>query len=272
MVYRLFFRIFLISFLLIPFSGCDTLQMIQRNLEGIKTNQKKQMKSSKIKINDINLKEYPVLYSSFKNHKVNTLRSRCQNKFVDLYIRTTERKYIPKKKYQTFCVAFFYDYFNTIGYKPLLSQMRKAKGKTMVEKALNYERKRGGIKILYSGYKAQRLANAGKNVGVIGEYYYDKAETIFTVHYSVVQPSRISYNKHGAIEPYYVSGLITKRKDVNGRHGKGTFLAQVGVANGLIDFCWAYNRKLNGIIQRDRNGKIKGGIIFVVFPDIEKET
>lgn len=245
--------------------------MIKNNLEELKPGRNKEMKSSMIKINDINIKKYPVLYASFKNHKVNTLRKLCQNKFVDLYIRTTKKKYIPQKNYQTFCVAYFYDYFNAIGYKPLLSQIRKANGKTMVEKALNYEKEKGGIKILYSGYKAQRLANAGRNVGVIGEYYYDNAEKIFTVHYSVVQPSVISYNKHGAMEPYYVSGLITSRKDLNNRYGKGAFLAQVGVANGLIDFCWAYNRKINGIIQKDGEGNIKGGIIFILFPDLEKE-
>lgn len=209
---------------------------------------------------------YPHLEAIYEVHRIDELSTRVKEAFVDRYVRTMKVKYVPAGG-GTFCTLYYYDYFMENGYGDVLEEMRSAPGKTMVEKAINYEAATGRIQVLYSGFEAQTQANRGKVVGVIGEYYYDKAETRFTRHYSVVQPSKTAYDEEGNLVPYPVTGLITKRTDVNGRHGTGAFLAQVGVANGLIDFRWAYNGKLDGIIQKDRNGNIRGGIIFVVFPD-----
>ena len=210
--------------------------------------------------------EYPVLQTIFEEHGINTFPGNIQDKFVTRYIKTLDAKYLPKGN-TTFCTAYFYDYFNELGYDDLLERIKNTSGKTMVEKVINFEKEYGEIKLIWSGYEAQLLANQGREVGVIGEYYYDKAEKIYTRHYSVVQPSQIAYDDEGRLIPYYVTGLITRRNDVNDRYGTGPFLAQVGVANGLIDFRWAYNRKLDGIIQLDAEGNIRGGIVFIIFPE-----
>gem|GEM_PF-4274908 len=207
-----------------------------------------------------------VLNSSITLHKVDLLPRPVQEKFTNLYARTLEKKYLPKKSGETYCKLYFYDYFNDSGYRDLIEQITSFHGANTIEKAVNFEKEKGIIKILLSGFEAQKLANEGRNVGVIGEYFYDDSGKFFTIHYSVVQPSMIAYDSFGNRLPYYVSGLISNRKDVNNRDGSGAFLAQVGVANGLLDFYWAYNKKLDGVIQKDPAGKIVGGIIFVVFP------
>ena len=216
-------------------------------------------------------KDYPILEELFMRHQADKLHPKVQQQFVDRYIRTLEKKYVATKPGQTFCTVYFHDYFNALGYKDLLKAIKRSRGKTMVEKAINYENEHGTIVLLKSAHEAQQLANQGREVGVIGEYYYDKAEKIYTIHYSVVQPSLSAYTEDGEVLPYLRTGLISKRKDINGYKGRGAFLAQVGVANGLIDFRWAYNRKMNGIIQYDGKGNIRGGIIFVVFPEIDTE-
>ena len=204
-------------------------------------------------INNVNLDKNPVLLTLYETHEIQELPGTVGDKFVNLYILTREKEYLPIGN-RTFCVKFFYDYFIEIGYKEVLDNIKKTNGKNMVEKAINYAEQTGEIEVLLSGHEAQKLANAGRDVGVLGEYYYDKAEKKYTVHYSVVQPSNVSYDEQGNEVPYYVTGLLTKRKNVNDRYGTGAFLAQAGIAVGLIDFRWAYNRKMNGIIQKDSKG------------------
>ncbi|MBN2738795.1 MAG: hypothetical protein JXR70_17565 [Spirochaetales bacterium] len=209
-----------------------------------------------------------VLRKLFKDHRIDRLSFPVQQQFIERYNRTLLSKYVSDGS-TTYCNVYFYDYFIDLGYGDILRRIEMASGYTMVEKTLNYAAEQGEeseIKVLTSAYDAQRYANAGYEVGVIGEYYYDKAESIYTRHYSVVQPSLIAYDNWGLRRSYMVYGLKSYRNDVNNRRGEGTFLSQVGVANGLVDFKWAYNRKIDYLIQRDKNGNIRGGIIFVVFP------
>ncbi|MBN2441152.1 MAG: formylglycine-generating enzyme family protein [Spirochaetales bacterium] len=217
---------------------------------------------------NVTLKKNPELQKIYETHEITVFPAEVGDKFVNLYILTRKKEYLPRGN-RTFCVKFFYDYFIDIGYGEVLEEIKQTTGKNMVEKAIGYAEKTGKIQVLLSGYEAQKLANQGRDVGVLGEYYYDNAEKYYTVHYSVVQPSNVSYDEEGNVVPYYVTGLLTKRKNVNDRYGTGTFLAQAGIAVGLIDFRWAYNRKMDGIIQKDSNGKFRGGIIFIVFPEKE---
>ena len=210
-----------------------------------------------------------ILRKLFKDHLIDRLNFKVQKMFIERYNRTLDPKYISNGS-TTFCNVYFYDYYIDLGYGDILRKIEMMSGITMVEKALNYVNEMGDkaeIKILKSAYDAQRYANAGHEVGVIGEYYYDKAESIYTRHYSVVQPSLIAYDNWGTRKQYWVYGLQSYRTDVNNRKGEGAFLSQVGVANGLVDFRWAYNRKLDYLIQKDRDGNIRGGIIFILFPD-----
>lgn len=211
-------------------------------------------------------RKYPALKAVYSAHKLDQFPASIQKDFFDRYKLVQQRKYIPNYR-TTFCTLYFYDYFTLKGYGSLLEEMKQAYGKTMVEKSLNYANNKGKIKVLFSGYEAQKYANNGREVGVIGEYYYDKYERYFTRHYSVVQPSKAAYNANGSPGSYYVTAMAAGDQRANNRYGSGVFLAQAGVANGFIDFKWAYNSKTPGLIQRDSKGKIRGGIIFVLFPD-----
>ncbi|MBN2533748.1 MAG: SUMF1/EgtB/PvdO family nonheme iron enzyme [Spirochaetales bacterium] len=249
---------FILFTIIFIFSGCMTVRdplFLQKSREN-----RKDGKTTTY------FKEHPVLHSIYELHEIDELPGVAGQKFVTLYLLTLKEEYLPIGN-MTFCTRFFYDYFTEIGYSELLDKIKQTEGKNMVEKAMNYAEETGEIMVLLSGYEAQKLANKGRDVGVLGEYYYDKAEQKYTVHYSVVQASNIAFDEEGNMVPYWVTGLITKRKDANDRYGTGTFLAQAGIANGLIDFRWAYNTKLNGIIQKDSKGNFRGGIIFIVFPE-----
>lgn len=251
-------KLFLVCTIVLIISGCMT---VRDPLHPRKTGANRKDETSNACFD-----EHPILHSIYEVHEIDELPRIAGDKFITLYLLTLKEKYLPKGN-KTFCTTFFYDYFNDIGYSELIKRIKQTKGKNMVEKAMNYAKETGEITILMSGYEAQKLANNGRDVGVLGDYYYDKAEKKHTVHYSVVQASNIAFDDEGNMVPYWVTGLITKRKDANDRYGIGAFLAQAGVANGLLDFRWAYNTKLNGIIQKDSKGNFRGGIIFIVFPE-----